>query len=397
MAFLKKLSKVFVVLILIAIAFYLGVSVGESIRPEKPEELDFSLFWETWDVLKDKFVEPSEMVSEEMIYGAISGMVKSLEDPYTIFLDPDETKRFLEDVSGSFEGVGMEIGIRKGQLTIIAPLEGTPAKKAGLRAGDKIIQIDDVFAQDITIDKAVDLIRGQKGTQVTLTVFRDDWNTTKDFSITRGVIEIPSLKLEMLDQGGEPGNDIAYLQLYHFSEKASSDFNKAAREILDSSAKKIILDLRNNPGGYLEVAQDIAGWFLKKGQIVTYEDFGDKKDRKEYKAEGNERLLYYPIVVLINQGSASGSEILAGALRDNRDAKLIGEKSFGKGSVQELSHLSGGSSLKVTVAKWLTPNGDHITGIGLEPDIEVELTEEDYEQELDSQLDKALELIAAME
>jgi len=265
--------------------------VGESIRPEKPEELDFSLFWETWDVLKDKFVEPSEMVSEEMIYGAISGMVKSLEDPYTIFLDPDETKRFLEDVSGSFEGVGMEIGIRKGQLTIIAPLEGTPAKKAGLRAGDKIIQIDDVFAQDITIDKAVDLIRGQKGTQVTLTVFRDDWNTTKDFSITRGVIEIPSLKLEMLDQGGEPGNDIAYLQLYHFSEKASSDFNKAAREILDSSAKKIILDLRNNPGGYLEVAQDIAGWFLKKGQIVTYEDFGDKKDRKEYKAEGNERLL----------------------------------------------------------------------------------------------------------
>jgi carboxyl-terminal processing protease len=281
----------------------------------------------------------------------------------------------------------MEIGMRKGQLQVIAPLEGTPAQKAGLRAGDKIVKIDDTLTADLTIDEAVDLIRGPEGSKVTLTIYREDWEATKEIEIERAVIEIPSLKWEIIE------DNIAYIGLYHFTAKASLDFDMAAIEILASPAQKIILDLRNNPGGYLEVAQDIAGWFLERGDIITIEDFGGKEEAKIYRSEGPARLAEYPLVVLINQGSASGSEILAGALRDDRGIKLIGETSFGKGSVQELERLREGSSLKITVAKWLTPNGDLITDVGLEPDIKVELTDEDYEEDKDPQLDKAVEII----
>jgi len=398
MAFLKRKNLVLISLALVIFAsFGLGVWVGKlqvvcEVCP--PEELDFSLFWEAYHKLQEKFVSPEKFDIQEMIYGAISGMIKSLEDPYTVFLNPEDTKKFLEDVSGRFEGVGMEIGIRKGQLQVIAPLEGTPAQKAGLRAGDKIIRVDDTLTADITIDTAVSLIRGPKGTEVTLTIFREEWNTSKEIKIKRAVIEIPSLKWELKETPG--GQVMAYLKLYHFTEKAGFDFNMAAIEILNSPAQKIILDLRNNPGGYLEVAQDIASWFLKKGEIVVIEDFGDKMERKEYKAKGNAKLQDYPIVILINQGSASGSEILAGALRDNRGVLIIGEKSFGKGSVQELERLRGGSSLKITIAKWLTPKGELITDVGLEPDIVVEMTEEDYEQERDPQLEKAIEVITQL-
>jgi len=392
----KVLTPIFLVVCILA-SFSLGFYSGKlqcKICP--PEEIDFSLFWEAWNKLQDKFVDKEKFDEKEMVYGAISGMVKSLDDPYTVFLDPKDSKRFIEDVKGTFEGVGMEIGQKKGQLQVIAPLEGTPAQKAGLRAGDKIIKVGDALTAEITIDEAVNLIRGPKGTEVTLTIYREEWEITKEIKIVRGVIEIPSLKWELLASTGEAdGKDknIAYLKLYQFSEKADSDFNEAAIEILNSPAEKIILDLRNNPGGYLEVAQDIAGWFLSRGQVVVIEDFGKGIAQKIYKANGNASLGEYPIVILINQGSASGSEILAGALRDNRDIKLIGEKSFGKGSVQELERLREGSSLKITVAKWLTPKGELITDIGLEPDIKIEMTEEDYEKDRDPQLDKAIEII----
>lgn len=391
MSIKRKIIFVFLILLLIGGGGTIGFLIGKTqwkICP--PEEVDFSLFWEAYHKLQEKFVEPQRLDIQKIIYGAISGMVKSLEDPYTTFLPPEETKRFIEDVKGVFEGVGIEIGVKKGQLQVIAPLEGTPAQKAGLRAGDKIIEIDGKSTIDMTIEEAVNLIRGQKGTEVTLTIFREGWEESKDFKITRAVIEIPSLKWEIKD------GDIAYLKLYHFTEKASFDFRVATFEILSSPAKKIILDLRNNPGGYLEVAQDISGWFLEKGQLVVIEDFGQSKEKKEYRAKGPSKLLAYPIVILINQGSASGSEILAGALRDNRGIKIIGEKSFGKGSVQELERLKEGSSLKITVARWLTPKGELITDKGLEPDIKVEMTEEDYELERDPQLDKALEVIKEM-
>ena len=380
-------------LVLIGTGFTAGYFLGEYqvVCPVcQPEEVDFSLFWEAWKVLQERFTDKGKFDAKNLIYGAISGMVESLEDPYTVFFPPEEAKKFLEDIKGSFEGVGMEIGIRKGQLQVVAPLEGTPAQRAGLRAGDKILKINDTPTVDLAIDEAVNLIRGPKGTEVTLTIYREEWETSEEFKIIRAVIEIPSLKWEM------KGDDIAYLKLYQFSERASFDFNQAAIEILSSPAQKIILDLRNNPGGYLEVAQDIAGWFFKKGETVVIEDFGQGKEQKIYQAQGNAGLVEYPIVVLINQGTASGSEILAGALRDNRGILLIGEKSFGKGSVQELERLSEGSSLKITVAKWLTPKGELITDKGLEPDIKIELTDEDYKTDKDPQLDKAIEIIKEM-
>ncbi|MEA3292925.1 MAG: S41 family peptidase, partial [Patescibacteria group bacterium] len=253
--------------------------------------------------------------------------------------------------------------------------------------GDKIIKVNDAVIADKSLDEIVNLIRGPRGTEVKLTISRDDWTETKDIKIIRGIIKIPSLKWELKN-----GN-IAYIKLYQFSKSADFDFRKIALEILDSPAEKIILDLRNNPGGYLEVSQSIAGWFLKKGDIVVSEDFGDERKKNEYRANGPEKLFSYPIALLVNKGSASASEILAAAIRDNRGAKLIGEKTYGKGSVQVLERLKNGASIKITVAKWLTPKNKLINGVGLEPDIEVEIRKEDYKEEKDPQLDKAIEII----
>lgn len=399
---LRKKFLISFLIIAFFVIFSLGIWIGKTqvvCKVCPPEKIDFSLFWESWDKLQEKYISPEKLDVQNMIYGAISGLIDSLGDPYTTFFNPTDTKLFLEDVSGRFEGVGMEVGIRKGQLQIIAPLEGTPAKKAGLRPGDKIIKIDDVSTAELKIEEAINLMRGPKGTEVSLYILREGWEAPKEFKIKRAVIEIPSLKWELINLNGEVDKEgeIAYLRLYQFSEKANSDFSKAAIEILKSPAKKIILDLRNNPGGYLEIAQEIAGWFLNRGQIVVMEDFNVRQDQIVYKTEGNANLLDYPTVILINQGSASASEILAAALRDNRGIKLIGETSYGKGSVQELESLSGGSSLKITVADWLTPKGDRINNVGLEPDIKIEMAEEDYAQDRDSQLEKAIEIIREME
>lgn len=397
---MKRFSKIIIIAVLLIAStffgFYAGQQEGERKAVnqffsqgagENASNLDFTLFWETWQTLKEKFIDKTKFDNQKMLYGAISGVVNSLKDPYTVFMDPEESKRFFEDVSGKFEGVGMEIGQKKGQLQIISPLEGTPAQKAGLRAGDKIIKIDGIFANELTIDDAVGKIRGDKGTEITLTIFREGWNDTKEFKIVRDVIMVPSLKWEIKN------DNIAYIKLYQFSEEAGYDFKKASLEILKSPAKRIILDLRNNPGGYLEISKEIASLFLKKGSVVAIEDFGGKTESKKYIADGNDIFSEFPIVVLINQGSASASEILAGALRDNRQIKLIGETSFGKGSVQEIKNLNNGSSLKVTVAKWLTPKGESISDHGLIPDIEIEITDKDYQDDKDPQLDKALEIL----
>lgn len=351
----------------------------------QPENVDFSLFWDAWKILQQKY--PKELNPQEMVYGAISGMVKSLGDPYTVFLSPQETKRFKEDyVSGQFEGVGMEIGIRKQQLQVISPLENTPAKRAGLRAGDKILKIGDQDTVDMTIEEAVSLIRGPKGTEIKLTIIRNGWQKPQEFTIVREVIQIPTLTWELKE------GDIAYIKIYQFSQKTAGDFALAAQQIQKSPATRIILDLRDNPGGFLEVAKDIAGWFLERGEIVTIEKFAEGKETL-YRAQGPSSLKKYPTVVLINQGSASASEIVAGALRDNKGILLIGEKSFGKGSVQELEELGNGAALKFTVANWLTPRGNLISDKGLEPDMKIEMTEEDFEQNRDPQLQKAIEII----
>jgi carboxyl-terminal processing protease len=239
----------------------------------------------------------------------------------------------------------------------------------------------------MTADEAVNLIRGAKGTPVILAIFRDSWSATKDIKIIRDTIKVPSIEWSLRNK------DVAYIQIYQFNETLSADFEKIALEVLKSPAKKIVLDLRNNPGGYLEVAQNLSGWFLEKGKIVTIEDFGKAKDPQIYKTDGSAGLIGYPMVVLINQGSASASEILAGALRDNRNIKLIGMKSFGKGCVQEVLNLRDGSFLKITIANWLTPKGNSITDIGLTPDVKVDITEKDAQDKKDPQLDKALEIV----
>ena len=385
----------FLAIILVVTSFGFGFYFGmteKDLAPIKgiinqelgePEEVDFALFWDVWRIIQKEF---PEITPREMLQGAISGMIEKLEDPYTVFLTPEDTKRFIEDIEGIFEGVGMEIGIRDEQLQVIAPLKGTPAYKAGLRSGDKIIKINENKTADLSIIEAVNLIRGPKGTKVTLTILREDeWPTPKQIEIVRGIIEIPSLKWEMLE------DNIAHLKIYHFNEKTNRDFPRIAIEILDSDARKIILDLRNNMGGILGIVKDIAGWFLERGDIIVIEDFNGEK--RKVKATGNARLLGYPIVVLINQGTASGSEILAAALRDNREVKIIGETSFGKGSVQDFEKLRHGYSLRITIAQWLTPRGELISNIGLEPDIKVEMTIEDFEKGRDPQLDKAIEII----
>ncbi len=397
---LRKIIFLFFSLVLLAAVFSGGYFFGKSsVKPEiifgiqnpelgLPLGADFSIFWQAWAILQERFANKDKLDIQKMIYGAISGMVKSLGDPYTVFFPPQENKKFQEEIKGSFEGVGMEVAIKKDQLQVVAPLEGTPAQNAGLRAGDKILSINGTSTTDMLLEEAVRLIRGAKGTAVTLTIFRKGWDNSKEIKIIRDVIQIPSLKLEWRDD-----EKIAYIKLFQFSAKAANDFAEAAVKILNSRAEKIILDLRNNPGGYLEISQEIASWFLSSGQIVTIEDFAGKQEQKIYKANGHPWLEKYPLVVLINQGSASASEILAGALRDNRGIKLIGEKSFGKGSVQELEDLQGNSSLKITVAHWLTPSGRLISEVGLEPDIKVEMAEQDYENEKDPQSDKALEII----
>jgi len=387
---IKKIVYPGALIICFVAVFALGAWVGVTkiaYHVEQPGTIDFSLFWDAYNKLQANFVDPSKIDNQKVVYGAIEGMTKSLGDPYTDFFNPTQAQRFSQDLSGSFDGIGVEIGLKKNALTVIAPLNGTPGQRAGLKSGDIIAKINSKDTTDMTTDEAVNLIRGQKGTSVTLTVFREGWTSTKDIKIIRDTIIVPPMEWSLKN------DDVAYIQIYQFDQALPSDFKKAALEILQGPAKKIVLDLRDNPGGYLEVAQTIAGWFLENGQTVTIEDFGKDKTQQIYKTEGSASLVNYPIVVLMNEGSASASEILAGALRDNRNVKLIGAKSFGKGSVQEVVDLRDGSFLKITIAKWFTPKGASISEVGLTPDIKVEMTDKDIEAQKDPQLEKALEII----
>jgi len=403
----KKLKAFILIIFFAAIAFSsykFGFFAGKEsilrlppsylINTEKPIEIgggaDFSVFWEAWRKLEMDFLKKEKIDYQEMIYGAIKGMVTSLGDPYTTFFTPEETEELEEELSGKYEGVGMEVGIRDKKVIVISPLEGTPAQEAGLKPGDKILKVNDTFTENLSLEEVVKMIRGPKDTEVTLLIQRESWTGPKEVILKRTVIKIPTLKWEIKEIDDE---EILLIKIYQFNKILPQEFRNASFEILGSQARKIILDLRNNPGGYLEVAQYIAGWFLEKGDVVVWQDFGEGKERKAYKAQGSSEFSKYPLVVLINEGSASGAEILAGALRDVRNVKLIGEKSFGKGSVQEQIFLKDDSSLKVTLSQWLTPNGDSIDGKGLVPDIEVEITEEDWEENRDPQLKKALEII----
>jgi len=389
----KKIVFPAVAIIILAGTLALGILIGVKTvyQVPQPRTFDFSLFWDAYEKLQNNFIELEKISNDKILYGAIDGMANSLGDPYTSFFDPEQAKKFQEDLSGSFEGIGVEIGIRKDMLTVVSPLKGTPGELAGLKAGDIIAKIDGKDSVYMTTDEAVSLIRGPKGTEVVLGIMREGWDNIKDITIVRAKIEVPSMDLSFKN-----GGETAYMQIYQFDLLLPTEFQNAALQILQSNAKNIVLDLRDNPGGYLEVAQNISGWLLESGQIVTIEDFGGRREEQTYKAQGNAQLAGYPIVVLLNEGSASASEILAGALRDNRGTKIIGAKSFGKGSVQEVIDLHGGSFLKITIAHWLTPNGSSISEVGLTPDVKIDITEQDMVLKNDPQLAKALEIVNSL-
>lgn len=408
---MKNFLAVILAIFIIAISFGIGVFIGEErssthdieqngnildlFLPEKeekiipPENVDLELFWNVWNLINEKYVTSEMPTDEEKIWGAIDGLVGSLDDPYSIFLPPIEAKMFEEDVRGNFEGVGMEIGIRDHILTVIAPLKGTPAEAAGLMSGDKIIQIDETPTYDLSINESVSLIRGEKGTAVKLIVVREGVDETLEISVVRDVIEIPIIYSELRDDG------IFLIELYSFSETSPALFQEAIEKFVNSGSDKLILDLRNNPGGYLEASVDIASWFLPNGKVVVRESYGTDIKEIEHRTNGHYAFdgKDFEMVILINQGSASASEILAGALSEHNVATLVGEKSFGKGSVQELIKTGGDTSLKLTIARWLTPNGVSISEEGLVPDVPVEMTFEDVEENRDPQMDKAVEIL----
>lgn len=396
--FSKFALKAVIILVIFVTGFYLGESSVPSMykiqgvrnADTKISEVDFNIFWDAWRQLEDKYVGHKEIDRQKMVYGAVTGMVKALGDPYTSFFTPEESKMLEDDISGSFSGIGAEIGFKKGALTIIAPLKGSPAEKAGLFSGDKILKIDDVFTQDLSLEEAVRKIRGEKGTIVSLTIFREGFSEAKEFKIKRDTIKIPIVEWE------KKNGDIAYIKIYNFIGDIDSEFRKTAREIIASNTKKIILDLRDNPGGFLDSAIEVASYFTQKGELVAIEDFGSGAKKNEFRSEGYRYFDKTPMVVLINGGSASASEILAGALKDARSVALVGEKTFGKGSVQEVVNMTQGTALKVTVARWLTPSGRSIQDAGIEPDVTVEMTAEDKEQGKDPQLDKAMEIIKSI-
>jgi carboxyl-terminal processing protease len=400
----KRYFVFFVVLFLLVGSFWIGYTngrkSGEAVNQSYPinstvvtnkistdvKEVDFSLFWKVWDLLKEKYVNHDALDAQKLVYGAIRGMLNATGDPYTTFFDPEETKAFSQDLGGSFEGIGAELGMKDNILTVIAPLDGSPAQKAGLLAGDKIGKIDDKSTADMSIDQAVDLIHGKKGTPVKLTVLHKGAQETAEITIIRDTIDVKSVKVEFKD------NNIAYLKINQFGEKTSKEFDAAMTQIIAKGSKGIVLDLRNNPGGFLTSSVEIASRLIPKGKVVvTEEDSTGKKDNLY--TTGGDKLSGIPIVVLINEGSASASEILSGALRDDEGVQLIGKKSFGKGSVQELMSLPNNSSVKITVAKWLTPNGDYIMEKGINPDIDVDLSLDDFKNNKDPQLDKAMETI----
>lgn len=358
----------------------------------QPLSVDFAPFWKAWNTLNDKFVDTATssktITDQTKVWGAISGLTASFGDPYTVFFPPVESAIFAEEVRGNFEGVGMEVVQKDGALVVIAPLKDSPAEQAGILAGDRIIKIDNKDTANLTTEAAVGLIRGKSGTEVTLTVFRSTKKEAFEVKVTRGVINIPTINTKDL------GNGIFKIDLYSFTAESPNLFRGALRQFVESGNSKLILDLRGNPGGYLEAAIDMASWFLSSGKVVVRESFGQNKEETVYRSKGYDIFTNkLKFVILVDGGSASAAEILAGALSEHHVATLVGEKTFGKGSVQELVNITPDTSLKVTIARWLTPDGVSISKQGIIPEFVVVRSQTDVESRKDPQLDKAVEIL----
>lgn len=387
----KRVGKVFLIsalILLSATSFILGYRYGLQENRQNISFLgkDFSyedekLFWQTWKYINEKFVDPSKIDPQKAAFNAAKGLVYSLEDPYSDLLTQSQGEIFEEDLSGSFGGVGIEIGIKKGILTVISPLESTPADKAGLKAGDQIIAVDGEPTENMTLEEAVMKIRGEIGTKVVLTIMRESFEKPKDFEIIRDKIEIPVIKYEFINP------DIGYIKINTFISTTLPKFTEAITALVNQGAQKFIIDLRNNPGGYLEVALRMAEIFVPRGKILVIQK--TKENESAFRSEGPGVLADSKVVILVNSGSASASEIFAAALRKHLNAKLVGETTFGKGTVQQIFKING-NLLKLTIAYWLTPDGVKIEGNGLKPDIEIK---DKTENNRDLIKEKAIDLL----
>ncbi|MDD2757749.1 MAG: S41 family peptidase [Patescibacteria group bacterium] len=407
-----KYVGIYLAVILFVVSFGLGILVGQLIvvkrqitneqgeievnkvinfnrATNRSDSIEFNQFWEVWDKIKEKYVSSKDVKDADMFYGAVQGLVYSLGDPYSMYLVPKAAEEFTKDLSGELEGIGAEIGIKNNQLLVISPLADSPAEKAGLRPGDKILNIDKENTFGMDVNTAVGKIRGEAGTEVVLTISRDGAAKAFDVKIIRAKIIVPSVTFSW------KGDKIAYIRILQFNEDTQGVFDRYVKKSIKEGAKGVVLDLRNNPGGFLDTAVSMASEWVSDGTIVS-ERAGDGTIR-DHATIGEHRLDGVKTIVLVNGGSASASEIVAGALQDHKKATIIGEKTYGKGSVQDFETFSDGSALKLTVAEWLTPNGKNINKDGITPDVEFK---EDWETEKvgeDKMLDRALTLIVGSE
>ncbi len=395
-SFRKRIQFITVVCLLFVIfgsGFYVGknsvqvTSVASVFGGSVEDTADLQAFWKVWKMIDEKSPDAKNVSSQDRVYGAITGLASSLGDPYTVFFPPKENQAFQDQIQGSFSGVGMEIGLNKNSmLTVIAPLKDTPAYKAGLKPGDVIVKINGTKTDGMSIEQAISQIRGKEGTPVTIQIYREAEKKPRDITLTRAVINVPVLETELRKDG------IFVIRLYTFTADSGTRFQKAIQQFVESGSHKLIIDLRGNPGGYLDTAISMASYFLPSSAVVVSEHFGESKADQVYYSQGyNIFDNNLKTVILINGGSASASEILAGALKENGVATLVGETSFGKGSVQELVPVTADTSLKITVAKWLTPNGTSISKVGIIPDVVVKPDAKNPKN--DVQFKKAIEIL----
>jgi len=405
---LSIIQKFILAIILIVISGNIGYRMGQKnlslsdlqikkvlvkSSPPPNQNVDFTLFWSVWDKLEQKYLDKTKFDPQKMVYGAIQGMVASLGDPYTLFLPPKENNDFKTDLAGSFEGIGAQLGIKDEKIVVISPLKGHPAEKAGIKSGDFIVKVNDEETIGWTVPQAVTKIRGAKGTTVKLSIARESLALPFEVNVTRDTIIVKSVEYETKNLQSDCKTDCAkvgYLKLSRFGDQTNDEWNKAVtlakKDLPDANFRGVILDLRNNPGGYFQSSIYVASEFIKSGIVVIQENSDSTKETFSVNRLGS--LLNTKLVVLINQGSASAAEIVAGALRDNNRGQLVGEKTFGKGSVQTPEDLPDGSGLHITTARWIMPKGEWINGTGIKPDIEIK----DATDSADLQLNKALEL-----
>lgn len=392
--FTKVLLSLLVLLFVGSSSFLIGYTVPHQVSlqglPEQFEELfssqsknavDTSILQTVWKQITSSYVNQSSVNAKNLYYGMLKGLVSGLNDPYSVFMTPDETDTFTRDLSGTFEGIGAELAIKDNDVTVVSALKDSPAQKADIRSGDIVKAVDTKAIEGMTLDAVVTLIRGQKGTAVTLSIVRKGVEKPFDVKVTRETIQIKNVAVTY-------DSSIAIITLTSFNEDTKKELDAVVQEIALKQLKGIILDLRNNPGGLLNSAVDVSSVFLPEKSLVVIEEQGDGQVERLSTSKAG-KLQTTPLIVLINNGSASASEIVAGALHDHKRARLVGETSFGKGTVQNFEVLPDGSSLKLTIAQWLTPNGTSFNKKGIEPDVVVSLTEADYTQGKDPQMDQA--------